>query len=60
MKVSKLLIGAFASLTILLASCGGDTKTAKDGHVHTAGDGHDHATEQVEKPAEKTTAKKQK
>ena len=32
MKVSKLLIGAFASLTILLASCGGDTKTAKDGH----------------------------
>ena len=57
MKVSKLLIGAFASLTILLASCGGDTKTAKDGHVHTAGDGHDHATEQVEKPAEKTTAK---
>ena len=58
MKVSKLLIGAFASLTILLASWGGDTKTAKDGHVHTAGDGHDHATEQVvEKPAEKIAAK---
>ena len=58
MKVNKLLIGAFASLAIFLASCGGDTKTAKDGHAHTEGDGHDHATEQVvEKPAEKITAK---
>ena len=42
MKVNKLLIGAFASLAIFLASCGGDTKTAKDGHAHTEGDGHDH------------------
>ena len=58
MKVNKLLIGVFASLAIFLASCGGDTKTAKDGHAHTEGDGHDHATEQVvEKPAEKITAK---
>lgn len=47
MKVNKLLIGVFASLAIFLASCGGDTKTAKDGHAHTEGDGHDHATEQV-------------
>jgi hypothetical protein len=57
MKVNKLLIGAFTSLAIFLTSCGGDTKTAKDGHVHTDGDGHDHATEQVDKPVEKVALK---
>ena len=43
--MNKLLIGAFASIAIFLASCGSDTKTAKD--AHTDGDGHNHATEQV-------------
>ncbi|OYD42667.1 hypothetical protein [Sphingobacterium cellulitidis] len=57
MKVNKLFIGAFASFAILVSSCGGDTKTAKDGHVHKDGDGHNHGTELVEKSAEKTTSK---
>ncbi|KUG10599.1 MULTISPECIES: hypothetical protein [Bacteroidota] len=57
MKVNKLLIGTFTSLAIFLTSCGGDTKTAKDAHVHTDGDGHNHATEQVDKPVEKVALK---
>lgn len=56
--MNKLLIGAFASLAILLASCGGDTKTQNDKNIHTEGDGHNHATEQVAgKPAEKIAVK---
>lgn len=46
MKINTSIIGAFASIAILLSSCGSDTKTAKDGHVHTEDDGHDH-TEMV-------------
>ena len=57
MKVNKLFIGAFASFAILVSSCGGDTKTAKDGHVHKDGDGHNHGTELVKKSAEKTASK---
>ncbi|MCA6439598.1 MULTISPECIES: hypothetical protein [unclassified Arcicella] len=54
--MNKLLIGAFASIAIFLASCGSDTKTAKD--AHTDGDGHNHATEQVAgKPAGKAATK---
>ena len=56
MKAKRLMIGAFASLAILVSACGGYTKTAKDGHVHTEGDGHDHGTELVEKPAEKAVS----
>lgn len=47
MKVNKLLIGAFATLTIFLAACGNDNKTVKD----------DLSKEHVEKPIVKTEVK---
>lgn len=53
--MKKLLVGTFASLAIFLASCGGDAKTAKDGHAEE--DGHNHATEQVDKSIQQVEVK---
>ena len=51
--MKKLWIGTLASLAIFLASCVGDTKTAKDAHAHNEADGHNHTTEQVAKASDR-------